>query len=193
MCSTVTREMARHQDLSENLKSKSTSPIRIILRARHREHEQKSAVARPVGRKSPSFSFTTSGQKRRITPKAIMRLMRNVRELMMRDKGLSLEQMTKELTNYLQGWKAYFEFPRHLLCLDQCLRRSLRTLIWKQWKRETVLYRKLCERGIRKDLAAHAARNPREPWRVANSPAMNTAYSPKYFDSIGLPRLLTVN
>jgi hypothetical protein len=30
------------------------------------------------------------------------------------------------------------------------------------------------------------------PWRIANSPAMSIAFPTAYFDSIGLPRMLTV-
>ena len=168
----------------------------ITRKLKLRVNEQKSAVARPVARKFLGFSFTTNGQKRRIAPKAILRFKRRVRGLTSRTRGRSLEQVTKELANYLRGWKAYFGFcqtPSVLGSLDQWLRRRLRAMIWKQWRRGTTRYRKLCERGIRRDSAAHAAGNPRGIWRVANSPAMNTAYPPKYFDSIGLPRLLIVN
>jgi RNA-directed DNA polymerase len=183
----------RSQRAGERVKRSITDFITRSLKLR--VNERKSAVARPVERKFHGFSFTTNGQKRRIAPKAIMRFKQRVRELTMRTRGISLEQMTKELANYLRGWKAYFGFCQTssvLGSLDQWLRRRLRTVIWKQWKRGTVRYRKLCERGIKMDLAAHAAGNPRGPWRVANSSAMNAAYPPKYFDSIGLPRLLTV-
>ena len=168
----------------------------ITRRLKLKVNEQKSAVARPVERKFLGFSFTANGQKRRIAPKAIMRFKRKVRELTCRTRGISLEQMAKELADYLRGWKAYFGFcqtPSVLGTLDQWLRRRLRAVIWKQWKRGTVRYRKLCERGVKRDLAAHSAGNPRGPWRIANSPAMNTAYPPTHFDSIGLPRLLVVD
>jgi RNA-directed DNA polymerase len=167
----------------------------IERRLKLKVNEQKSAVARPAERKFLGFSFTANGRKRRIAPKAILRFKRKVRELTSRTRGISLERMTKELSIYLRGWKGYFGFcqtPSVLERLDQWLRRRLRTVIWKQWKRGTVRYRKLCVRGIKRDLAAHAAGNPRGPWRVANSPAMNTAFPPTYFDSIGLLRLWTV-
>ncbi len=165
----------------------------IVRRLRLKVNEQKSAVARPVERKFLGFSFTANGQKRRIAPKAIVRFKRKVRELTCRTRGISLEQMRKELADYLQGWKAYFGFcqtPSVLGTLDQWLRRRLRAVIWKQWKGGTVRYRKLCERGVRRDLAAHSAGNSREPWRIANSPAMTAAFPMAYFDSRGLPRML---
>jgi RNA-directed DNA polymerase len=183
----------RSQRAGERVKQSITGFI--TRRLKLKVNEEKSAVARPVERKFLGFSFTANGRKRRIAPKAILRFKRKARELTSRTRGISLEQMTKELAIYLRGWKGYFGFcqtPSVLERLDQWLRRRMRTVIWKQWKRGTVRYRKLCARGIKRDLAAHAAGNPRGPWRVANSPAMNTAYPPTYFDSIGLPRLLTV-
>jgi RNA-directed DNA polymerase len=183
----------RSQRAGERVKQSITGFIERQLKLK--VNEGKSAVARPGERKFLGFSFTANGRKRRIAPKAILRFKRKVRELTSRTRGISLDQMTKELAAYLRGWKGYFGFcqtPSVLGTLDQWLRRRLRAVIWKQWKRGRVRYRKLCERGIKRDLAAHAAGNPRGPWRVANSPAMNTAYPPTYFDSIGLPRLLSV-
>ena len=166
----------------------------ITRRLKLRVNEQKSAVARPVERKILGFSFTANGQKRRIAPKAIVRFKRKIRELTCRTRGISLKQMTNELADYLRGWKAYFGFcqtPSVLGTLDQWLRRRLRAVIWKQWKRGKVRYRKLCERGVKRDLAAHSAGNSRGPWRIANSPAVTIAFPAAYFDSLGLPRMLT--
>jgi RNA-directed DNA polymerase len=155
----------RSQRAGERVKQSITGFIERRLKLK--VNEQKSAVARPVERKFLGFSFTANGRKRRIAPKAILRFKRKVRELTIRTRGISLEQMTKQLSIYLRGWKGYFGFcqtPSVLEGLDQWLRRRLRAVIWKQWKRGTVRYRKLCARGIKRDLAAHAAGNPRGPW-----------------------------
>jgi RNA-directed DNA polymerase len=91
-----------------------------------------------------------------------------------------------------RGWKAYFGFcetPSVLGVLDQWLRRRLRAVIWKQWKRGTMRFRKLCAHGISRDLAAQTAGSPLGPWHIANSPAMSFALPRAYFDSLGLPRL----
>jgi RNA-directed DNA polymerase len=131
-------------------------------------NEAKSAVARPQERKFLGFSFTGGKEpKRRIAPKALDRCKQRVRELMRRTRGISLEQMTKELSSYLRGWKGYFGFsqtPSVLHHLDQWIRRRLRSVIWKQRKR-------------------------RSSWRLANSPALSTTFPNAYFDSLGLPRL----
>jgi RNA-directed DNA polymerase len=117
-----------------------TSLIRRRLKLK--VNEAKSAVARPQERKFLGFSFTGRREpKRRIAPKALLRCKQRVRELTRRTRGMSLEQMTKELATYLRGWKGYFGFsqtPSVLRKLEEWIRRRLRSVIWKQWKRGQV-------------------------------------------------------
>jgi RNA-directed DNA polymerase len=113
-------------------------------------------------------------------------------ELTARTRGISIEQMTKELTSYLRGWKGYFGFcetPSVLERLDQWIRHRLRSIIWKQWKRGRLRFARLCARGLRKNLAAQTPGSDHGPWRLAHSPAMQYAFPNAYFDSLGLPRL----
>jgi RNA-directed DNA polymerase len=159
-------------------------------------NEAKSAVARPQDRKFLGFSFTFGAEpKRRIAPKALLRCKRKIRELTRRTQGISLEQMTKQLASYLRGWKGYFGFsqtPSVLQKLEAWMRRRLRSVIWKQWKRSKVRFVKLRQRNIRPALAAQTAGSPHGPWRLANSPALQSALPVAYFDALGLPRLLDV-
>src|SRR5207302_8336175 len=154
----------------------------------------KSAVARPQERKFLGFSFTGGAEvKRRIAPKALLRCKQRVRELTRRTRGVSLQQMTKELASYLRGWKGYFGYcqtPSVLQRLEEWIRRRLRSMIWKQWKRGTVRLVKLRQRNVGAALAAQTAGSPHGPWRVANSPALSSAFPIAYFDALGLPRLL---
>src|SRR5438105_12871810 len=89
-------------------------------------NEAKSAVARPQERKFLGFSFTGGKEpKRRIAPKALERCKRKLRELTRRTRGISVEQMMKELASYLLGWKGYFGFcqtPSVLHRLEQWMR-----------------------------------------------------------------------
>jgi RNA-directed DNA polymerase len=165
----------------------------LARRLKLKVNEAKSAVARPGTRKFLGFSFSNNKEpKRRIAPKAVLRCKQKIRELTRRTRGISLEQMLKELTAYLRGWKSYFGFcqtPSLLQQLDQWIRRRLRSTIWKQWKRGTTRYGKLRQLGVGKDLAAQTAGSPHGPWHLANSPALSSALPIDYFDSLGLPRL----
>jgi RNA-directed DNA polymerase len=165
----------------------------LTRRLKLKVNEAKSAVARPAERKFLGFSFSKNKEpKRRISPKALLCCKQKVRELTRRTRGISLEQMAKELAAYLRGWKSYFGFcqtPSLLKALDQWIRHRLRSMIWRQWKRGTTRYEKLRQLGVGRDLAAQTAGSPHGPWHLANSPALYLALPIAYFDSLGLPRL----
>ena len=166
----------------------------ITRKLKLKVNEQKSAVDRPVKRKFLSFSFTGSHEvKRRLAPKAIARFKERVRELTRRTRGVRLETMVAQLSRYLTGWRGYFGFcqtPSVLRRLEQWLRRRLRSVLWKQWKRGKVRFVELCNRGVSTDLAAKTAGSAHGPWRLSNSPALTIALPNVYFDSLALPRLL---
>ena len=98
----------------------------ITAKLKLKVNQQKSAVARPWGRKFLGFSFTSAGiPKRRIAPKAVDRFKERIRELTSRTRGVSMERMAEELSRYLRGWIGYFgkcETPSVLESLEQWLR-----------------------------------------------------------------------
>jgi len=165
----------------------------LTHRLKLKVNEAKSAVARPETRKFLGFSFSNNKEpKRRISPKALLRCKQKIRELTRRTRGISLEQMTKELAAYLRGWKGYFGFcqtPSLLQHLDQWIRHRLRSMIWKQWKRGSRRYAQLRQLGVGKELAAQTAGSPLGPWRLGSSPALQYALPIAYFASLGLPQL----
>jgi len=166
----------------------------ITHRLKLQVNQAKSAVARPRKRKLLGFSFTGEREpRRRIAPKAIARFKERVREQTRRTRGASLQQMVKEITTYLRGWLGYFgdcQTPSVLHRLEAWLRRRLRSVVWKQWKRGRTRFRELRKRGVGKDLAAQTAGSPHGPWRIANSPALAIALPNAYFAQLGLPPMV---
>jgi len=169
----------------------------IQRRLKLKVNDAKSAVARPQERKFLGFSFTHGAKpRRRIASKALLRCKQRVRELTRRTRGISLERMMKELASYLRGWKSYFSYtqtPSVLQRLEEWIRRRLRSVIWRHWKRSAVRFAGLRQRNIGLELAAQTAASPHGPWRLANSPALSRAFPVAYFDALGLPRLLDIN
>jgi RNA-directed DNA polymerase len=165
----------------------------ITRRLKLKINARKSAVARPAERKFLGFSFMNDLQaKRRIAPKALLRFRERVRELTRRTRGVSLAKMVEELSTYLRGWHSYFGFcqtPSVLQHLDKWLRRRLRSVLWKQWKRGRTRYAELRKRGVGAELAARTAGSAHGPWRLAASPALSYALPNAYFASLGLPTL----
>jgi|SRR5579863_1506162 len=165
----------------------------ITRRLKLKVNAHKSAVARPAERKFLGFSFTPDLQaKRRIAPQVLWRFKQRARELTRRTRGVSLEHMVQELSVYLRGWHGYFGFcqtPTVLVHLDKWLRRRLRSVLWKPWKRGRTRFAELRKRNIGASLAARTAGSAHGPWRLAASPALSYALPNAYFDSLGLPTL----
>jgi RNA-directed DNA polymerase len=165
----------------------------ITTRLKLKVNSEKSAVGRPWERKFLSFSFTANREpRRRIAPQAVKRFKERVRELTRRTRGVSVEQMVKQLTVYLRGWQGYFGFCQTssvFRSFDEWLRRRLRATAWKQWKRGRTRFAELRRRGVGTHLAAQTAGSAHGPWRLSNSPALSIALPNAYFSSLGLPTL----
>jgi RNA-directed DNA polymerase len=159
-----------------------------------RVNEAKSAVARVWERKFLGFAFWVApGRivKPRIADKAMKAFKDRVRKLTCRTLGRSLEQVIETLRGYLIGWKAYFRLaqtPHAFARLDEWIRHRLRVLRLKQLKRGTTAYPELRRLGANRDAARGAARHLQSWWRNAALLA-HTAFTIRFFDQLGLPRL----
>ena len=162
----------------------------LAKRLKLKVNKAKSAVAKPSVRKFLGFSFTGGKEpRRRIAPQVLARFKAKVRELTRRTRGQSLTQIAKGLSTYLIGWRGYFGFcqtPSVLRRLDEWLRRRLRAIAWKQWRRGPTRFAELRRCGVGRDLAAQTAGSPHGPWRLANSPALAIAMPIAFFRSLGL-------
>jgi RNA-directed DNA polymerase len=186
-CNIYVRSQRAGERVMKSVSQFITSKLKLKV------NEEKSAVARPGQRKFLSFSFLGSEiVKRRIAAKAIARFKQRVRELTRRTRGVKVETMVAQLSRYLRGWRGYFGFcqtPWVLRSLESWLRRRLRAVVWKQWKRGKVRFAELRRRGVSKDLAARTVGSAHGPWRLSNSPALNVALPNAYFASLGLTPL----
>ena len=162
----------------------------IERRLRLQVNTQKSAVARPWDRTFLGFTFrNVPGYPRRIAAKAVARFKYRVRGLTRRHRGVTLERIITDLTPYMRGWVGYFGFSQwtELAALDGWTRRRLRCVVWVQWKTRRNRFRELIRCGVPKDKVAGAAFNPKGPWRVSTSYALNCAFSKARFRNLGLP------
>ena len=188
-CNVYVKSERAGQRVMESVKHFLTKKLKLKV------NESKSAVARPKDRKFLGFSFTWGeSAKRRIAPQAILRFKERIRELTRRTRGISIEQMIEELRPYILGWRNYFGFcetPSTLKDLEGWTRRRLRCVIWKQWKRGRVRFKELRLRGIGVDLAARTVGSAHGPWRLSHSPALTYALPNAFFNSLGLPTLVT--
>ena len=157
-------------------------------------NRDKSAVDRPWHRGYLGYTLTRHKLPRLTLAKAsLQRLMQRVREILRRGRGRHIRRVIDELTPVLRGWASYFshvDVRRPLEALDQWVRRRLRCVIWRQWKRPATRRRKLKARGLDAYRAWKSAGNGRGAWWNAGASHMNQALPRKWFDQLGLISVL---
>ena len=169
----------------------------IEQRLRLRVNRQKSAVAPAVERPLLGFEFfRDKAGKVRVTvaPKALKRAQERIRQLTTRNWSVSMERRIKDLNRFTVGWTAYFSFADTFLPfdgLDKWLRRRLRQVRWKEWKRAPTRYRNLRALGISDRDARSWAASQKGYWRIAGSWPLQRALPNAYWhESLGLKGFL---
>ena len=164
--------------------------IFITRKLKLKVNPSKSKVDRPWRCKFLGFSIIAGKQTQRsIAPSSLRRFKRRVRKLTCYRRGVSVEQMIEQLNRYLIGWRGYFGYCQSrsiLQVLDCWIRRRLRCVYWRRWKRGKRRFAELRKLDIRKELAAKAAGIIHGPWRLSRSPALSYAFPNAHFDSLGL-------
>jgi len=154
----------------------------------------KSAVARPWERKFLGYSMTWHKKpKLKIAQQSRERLVEKIRKTLREARGGSLKRAIERLNPVLRGWVAYFrltEVKGVLEDLDGWIRRKLRALLWRQWKRVYTRVKNLMRAGIGKQRAWQSATNGHGPWWNGGASHMNAAYPKSWFDRMGLVSLL---
>jgi group II intron reverse transcriptase/maturase len=156
-------------------------------------NEAKTAVAEVWGRKFLGYCLRAARRgsaKLEVADQAMRQLRQRLRQITQRSRGQSLVQVAEDLQSYVPGWKAYFRLAQTrqvLRDLDTWLRRRLRALQLKQWRRGTTMYRELRRLGATADEAGQIAGNAKRWWhnsRRVVQRILNTAY----FDNLGVPK-----
>jgi RNA-directed DNA polymerase len=155
---------------------------------------KKSAVDRPWKRKFLGFSMTAHRECRvRVAPQAVKRFKEVMRQKFREGRGRNLRAFLDSLKPKLRGWASYFsvaETRNVFEDLDQWLRRKLRCMEWRKWKKPRTRMRKLVALGLDRGRARESAFNGRGPWWSAGASHMNAALPTAYFRRLGLISLL---
>ena len=124
----------------------------------------------------------------RVAGWSLERFREKLRRLTKRTRSGKLEEIIREINTYTVGWIGYYRqanTPSVYDGLDGWIRRRLRQMIWKRWKRGTTRYRELVKLGVPKRWAQEGAGGT-SPWRMAASPVINQGLSNGYFRNLGL-------
>jgi RNA-directed DNA polymerase len=154
----------------------------------------KSAVDRPWNRSFLGYSVTAHKEPRlRVAPKSVSRLRDKLRAVFRQGRGRSVARTVADLAPILRGWTNYFRLAQAKGIfeeLDGWLRRKLRCILWRQWKRPRTRAARLMQRGLDEARAWQSANNGRGPWWNAGAGHMNDAFRKTFFDQCGLLSLL---
>jgi RNA-directed DNA polymerase len=151
---------------------------------------KKSKVDRATRMKFLGFSFfKRNGEVLiRIANRSKERFEEKLRRLTKRTRSGKLEDLIQEINRYTMGWVGYYRLantPSVYEELDKWIRRRLRQMIWKRWKRGKTRYRELVKRGVPRERAGLGAVG-KSPWHMSKSPVVNEALSNAYLRNSGL-------
>jgi RNA-directed DNA polymerase len=163
----------------------------IEQRLKLRVNAEKSAVAPATTRAFMGFVFYRRDGKVKIgvARKAPKRAKQRLRELTARTWGVSMERRIHAINRFTVGWTAYYRLAdgeRPFSDLDEWLRRRMRQIRWKEWKRYRTRRRNLRALGMPERAAREWAASQRGPWRIAGSYVLSRALPNAYWTSQGL-------
>ena len=161
-------------------------------------NREKSEVGRPWQRKFLGYTVCNRKYNVRlmIAPEIVKRFRGDLKAVFRQGRGWSLKRIVDTLNPKLRGWMNYF---RHigvrgiLQELDGWIRRHLRKILWRQWKRAYTRAKRLMQLGLQEKRAWDSAQNGRGAWWNAGASHMNQALPKKRFDRMGLVSLVDVN
>jgi len=166
----------------------------LTERLRLKVNREKSAVDRPWNRKFLGYTFTMHFQpKFRVAPESLRRLRGRLRELFRQGRGRNLRRFLGELRPVLIGWVSYYrkcEVRKDFEDLDIWIRRRLRVILWRQWKRPRTRARELIRRGLEPERAWTSAMNGRGPWWNSGASHMHQAVPNRTLTQLGLVNLV---
>jgi group II intron reverse transcriptase/maturase len=180
--------------------------VKIFVGSKRRAEEVKSSITKYITEKlklkvNESKSRTCQGYELNFLGHSILtkgevglskqseqRLKAKVREVTKRNRGISFEEMLKELRIKLQGWLNYFRYAKmssKMEAIDGWIRRKLKCFRLKQCKRKTGIVRWLRKLGVEEKLSWRTALSGKGWWRISNSPALNIGMNKMWFAGQG--------
>lgn len=154
----------------------------------------KSAVDRPWKRKFLGFSLTAEKTSRvRVALQSVERFCDKLRQKFREGRGRNLRAFLEDLKPQLRGWCGYFSVADTRTVfedLDQWIRRKLRCMEWRKWKRPRTRRKRLIALGLDRERARLSAFNGHGPWWNSGTSHVNAALSTSYFRKLGLISLV---
>jgi hypothetical protein len=171
----------------------------IERRLRLEVNQVKSAVARSEDRHFVGFSLRRDALEGEVevglSKRSRERINERIRELTPRNWGGALKGCIRGINEYLSGWFGFFgictsQEERTFSVLDAHIRRRLRAIQLKHWKRRRTIARNLVQLGVRRKTAWRRVYQGRKSWwALSHDAAVDRGLRNAYFAERGLVSL----
>lgn len=134
-----------------------------------------------------------SGFRFRVHTKSQRKLWDKLRGLTNRRKIIELEEWKRKLRYAVVGWVNYYKLAdmwKLLAKTDEWLRRRIRMIILKKWKRVRTKYKNLRQLGISHENALRQANSRKGLWCSAETPVIHQALNNERLERNGFTFLL---
>jgi RNA-directed DNA polymerase len=151
-------------------------------------NEEKSRICRPYELNFLGHRILFKGELG-LSCKSEHRFKEKLRQITRRNRGISLEQLVKELNPVLRGWLSYFrnaKMKSKLAGIESWLQRKVRCFRLKQCKRASGIIKFLTGLGVPKWRSLLLAVSHKGWYRKSGTPQANEGMSKKWFAKIGL-------
>lgn len=150
----------------------------------------KSRVGSPLRLKFLGFSLCKIGKKTGIRPhgKSIKRFKDKIRELTSRKQARPVELILRRIKVYTTGWLGYYAIADMNKLMKRCnewIKRRIRQIYWKQWKRVSGRFANLKRLGVDKHKAWEWANSRKGYWRISDSFILHRSLTNEYLVSMG--------
>lgn len=170
----------------------------ISKKLRLKVNSSKSAVAKPETRHFLGFRLKPTVERQPeilLSERSVNRLNERIRELTPRKGGRSLTVFINTVNRYLQGWAGFFGVCTSgiggvLQHADAHIRRRLRAVVLKHWKRKQTIAKRLISLGVSRKVAWRRVYEGRKAiWELSHTPAVERGLRNAYFAERGLVSL----
>ena len=126
----------------------------------------------------------------RVHPKSVKKMKDKLREITSRNKPVSNETRCVKLKQFITGWVNYYklaDMKSLLQSTDEWLRRRIRAIYWKQWKKVRTRYKMIQKYSISKDKVREMSNCRKGIWRAALM--LNSVLTDKVIAGLGFMTL----
>ena len=175
----------------------------IQRRLRLKVNEAKSAVARPEDRHFLGFRLRVDPQtgivEVLLSERTKRLAMERIRRLTPRNWGGTLDSCIAGTNAWLRGWHGFFGIAsvtemRMMRTLDAHIRRRLRAIILRHWKRKRTIARRLIKLGVKRENVWRQIYSGRKSWwALSHTSAVDHGLRNAYFAKRGLVFLVDLH